>query len=65
MIFSPVLMILGSENPYISSPARNRIGELIPTLDYKEIPGIGHIPHFEHTKEVSHFLINFISSASE
>ncbi len=60
----PVLMILGSEDPFIKSATRERIGELIPRLQYKEILDTGHIPHFERPEEVSRLLIHFISSAS-
>jgi pimeloyl-ACP methyl ester carboxylesterase len=57
----PVLMISGSKDPFISSAARDRIAELIPRLEYKEIPGTGHIPHFEQPEEVIHLLLNFIA----
>ena len=61
----PVLMISGSEDSFITQEARNRIGELIPSLEYNEILGTGHIPHFERPEEVSRLLINFISCASQ
>ena len=61
----PVLMISGSEDSFITQEARNRIGELIPSLEYNEILGTGHIPHFERPEEVGRLLINFISCASQ
>ena len=57
----PVLMISGSEDTILTAASRNRIGELIPHLQYQEIRGIGHMPHFERSEEVSNLLINFIS----
>ena len=60
----PVLMISGSEDHSIPLSARKRIGELIPSLEYKVLPDTGHIPHFERPEEVCQLLLNFISSAS-
>ena len=57
----PVLMISGSEDSFIKQETRNKIGELIPNLEYNEILDTGHIPHFERPEEVSRLLINFIT----
>lgn len=57
----PVLMISGSEDSFIRQETRNKIGELIPNLEYNEILDTGHIPHFERPEEVSRLLINFIT----
>ena len=57
----PVLMISGSEDSFIRQETRNKIGELIPNLEYNEILDTGHIPHFERPDEVCRLLINFIT----
>jgi pimeloyl-ACP methyl ester carboxylesterase len=57
----PVLMISGSEDTILKAAARNRIGELIPHLQYNEIRVTGHMPHFERPEEVRNLLINFVS----
>ena len=57
----PVLMIAGSEDEIVTPAARIKIGELIPHLQYIEIRGTGHMPHFEGPEEVSSHLIHFIS----
>jgi pimeloyl-ACP methyl ester carboxylesterase len=59
----PVLMISGSEDPFITPAVRHRIGEFIPSLEFKEVLGTGHAPHFERPEEVSRLLIDFMSSS--
>ena len=59
----PVLMISGSEDPFITPSVRHRMGEFIAKLEYKEVLCTGHAPHFERPEEVSRLLIHFISSS--
>ncbi|WP_319404667.1 alpha/beta hydrolase [uncultured Desulfosarcina sp.] len=59
----PVLLISGSEDSFITQHSRSRIRELIPTSKFSEISGSGHLPVFEKPEEVSHILINLISSS--
>ena len=60
----PVMIISGSEDRSIPATVSKRIRELIPNLKCHEIPGTGHLTHFEQPEEVNSLIIDFVLSAS-
>ena len=56
----PVLLIWGSADKPIPKGSIQRLRKIIPSIEYHEIEGAGHVAHYERSEEVNPILVEFL-----
>jgi pimeloyl-ACP methyl ester carboxylesterase len=56
----PVMLITGSEDPSIPPTVQEKLFQLIPQIEMREISGVGHFPHYERPVEVGSSISRFL-----
>ena len=58
----PVLLTYGSLDQKLPPESMSRLRRLLPGIEYHEIPGAGHLAHYEFPDRLNPVLIGFLSS---
>ena len=56
----PTLLIWGTADKLIIKESIERLREVIPSIEYHEIKGAGHVAHYERSEEVNPILVDFL-----
>jgi len=56
----PVLLIWGKEDTTVPFAHSHKFQELVKKTEFHEIPGAGHLPHFERPELVDRLIIDFL-----
>ena len=62
LISSPVLVVAATLDDITDIESQRRVSELYPNSTYREIPGVGHLVHYEAPDQAARFITEFLDN---
>lgn len=62
LISSPVLVVAATLDDITDINTQRRVSELYPNSTYREIPGVGHLVHYEAPDQAARFITEFLDN---
>ena len=62
LIASPVLVVAATLDDITDINTQRRVSELYPNSTYREIPGVGHLVHYEAPDQAARFITEFLDN---
>jgi pimeloyl-ACP methyl ester carboxylesterase len=62
LISSPVLVVAATLDDITDIESQRRVSELYPNSTYREIPGVGHLIHYEAPDQAARFITEFLDN---